>query len=387
MRSFRSLAALIDPMAEPVRRPRVPALSAAARLAPRRSARPTSASMLRVDQAGEYGATRIYAGQLAVLGDGHPPARLIARMAAQEQRHLKPFRRDDGRARRPPDPAPAVLARRRPCARRGDRADQPQRRDGLHRRGRGPRSTRHYSEQLEALGDDDPPLAATIADFQAEELEHRDAAIAAGAEDAFGYPISLSRDPRRLPGRDRAVEEDLNHACHAARPDRSRRHRRARPAARRARAGGGARGAASSDEDVPVNQLLVYGDDPCPASTDDVIIVCARLPEQERFRIPPNLREQSQRSGQPGLGRPRDRAQLCRPHRHRQLLADRPRRRQPAASTRSSAGPRRAARRGRGQLERLIEQARQERLRRIDEAIMDEERAGQPPATPRPDPQ
>ena len=32
-------------------------------------------------------------------------------------------------------------------------------------------------------------LGATIADFQAEELEHRESAIAAGAEDTFGYPI------------------------------------------------------------------------------------------------------------------------------------------------------------------------------------------------------
>ena len=49
------------------------------------------ASMLRVDQAGEYGATRIYAGQLAVLRRNCPEAKLIARMAAQEQRHLKRF--------------------------------------------------------------------------------------------------------------------------------------------------------------------------------------------------------------------------------------------------------------------------------------------------------
>jgi len=48
-------------------------------------------SMLRVDQAGEYGATRIYAGQLAVLRSNSPEAKLIARMAAQEQRHLKRF--------------------------------------------------------------------------------------------------------------------------------------------------------------------------------------------------------------------------------------------------------------------------------------------------------
>ena len=47
--------------------------------------------MLRVDQAGEYGATRIYAGQLAVLRRNCPEAKLIARMAAQEERHLKRF--------------------------------------------------------------------------------------------------------------------------------------------------------------------------------------------------------------------------------------------------------------------------------------------------------
>ena len=49
------------------------------------------ASMIRVDQAGEYGATRIYAGQLAVLRRNAPEAKLIARMAAQEERHLKRF--------------------------------------------------------------------------------------------------------------------------------------------------------------------------------------------------------------------------------------------------------------------------------------------------------
>src|SRR3546814_20121272 len=48
---------------------------------------PDTASMLRVDQAGEYGATRIYAGQLAVMGDRHPDARVSRRMARQEERH------------------------------------------------------------------------------------------------------------------------------------------------------------------------------------------------------------------------------------------------------------------------------------------------------------
>ena len=48
---------------------------------------------------------------------------------------------------------------------------------------------KHYADQLDALGDSDPELSAAIADFQAEELEHRDHALAAGAENAFGYPV------------------------------------------------------------------------------------------------------------------------------------------------------------------------------------------------------
>ena len=47
-------------------------------------------------------------------------------------------------------------------------------------------------------------------------------------------------------------------------------------------------------QDAPrekVNQLIVYGDDPCPASTDGSITVCARKDEAERFRIPAPLRD------------------------------------------------------------------------------------------------
>lgn len=40
-----------------------------------------------------------------------------------------------------------------------------------------------------------------------------------------------------------------------------------------------------------VNQLIVYGDDPCPPSTDEQITVCARKGEGERYRIPEDLRE------------------------------------------------------------------------------------------------
>lgn len=142
---------------------------------------------------------------------------------------------------------------------------------------------------------------------------------------------------------------------------------------------------ARSDEDVPVNQVLVYGDDPCPASTDEVINVCARLPEQERFRIPPNLRSNpNDPANQAWAGRAMELSYVgasgigsCSPTGpggvsgcFNQIVQ------QARAERRSNDGVNWNA---------LIEQARQERLRRIDEAIQDEERAGQPPA--RPDPQ
>lgn len=145
-------------------------------------------AMIRVDQAGEYGATRIYAGQLAVLGDRSPAARAIARMAAQERRHLDRF--------------DAMIAERRVRP----TLLQPLWNRAGHALGAitaliGPEAAmactvaveteidNHYGEQLDALGDDDPELAATIAEFRAEEVEHRDAALAAGAEAAPAYPI------------------------------------------------------------------------------------------------------------------------------------------------------------------------------------------------------
>jgi hypothetical protein len=148
-----------------------------------------------------------------------------------------------------------------------------------------------------------------------------------------------------------------------------------------------AQASASSDEDVPVNQVLVYGDDPCPASTDEVINVCARLPEQERFRIPPNLRSNpNDPAAQAWAGRAMELSYVgasgigsCTPT-------------GPAGGVTGCFNQivqqARAERRGGDSVNwnALIEQARQDRLRRIDEAIQDEERAGQPPA-PRPDPQ
>ena len=145
-------------------------------------------SMIRVDQAGEYGATRIYAGQLAVMGDRSPAARSIAGMAAQEERHRAFFDRLIAtRGVRPTLLQPfwnvagfalgAATAAISPEAAMACTAAVETEID------------RHYAEQLAALGDDDPELSEAIAEFQAEELEHRDTALASGAERAPAYPL------------------------------------------------------------------------------------------------------------------------------------------------------------------------------------------------------
>lgn len=162
-------------MADPLDAP--PPLTAAAR-----------AAMLRVDQAGEFGATSIYAGQLAVLGDRSPISRAIAAMAGQEERHRALFDR--------------MLAERRVrptlLAPLWDRAGHAL---GVVTALIGPEAAmacteaveteidRHYGEQLDALGSSDPELSAAIADFRGDEVEHRDIATAAGAARAPGYAL------------------------------------------------------------------------------------------------------------------------------------------------------------------------------------------------------
>jgi len=146
------------------------------------------ARMLRVDQAGEYGATRIYAGQVAVMGSRAPHATEIAGMAAQEADHKARF--DAMMVERGVRPtllqpvwsaagyalgaATAVLG---PEAAMACTAAIETEID------------RHYSEQLEELGDSDPELATIVAEFRDDEREHREAALAAGAEKAPAYPL------------------------------------------------------------------------------------------------------------------------------------------------------------------------------------------------------
>ena len=43
-------------------------------------------------------------------------------------------------------------------------------------------------------------------------------------------------------------------------------------------------------QSAPLGEIIVYGTDPCPRSTDDEVVVCTRRPEEERYRLAPNLR-------------------------------------------------------------------------------------------------
>ena len=135
---------------------------------------------------------------------------------------------------------------------------------------------------------------------------------------------------------------------------------------------------AAGPDDVRINQLVVYGDDPCPQSTDEEITVCARKPDAERYRIPEDLREnpndpvnqswanralEMQYVGRSGIG---------------------------SCSTTGPGGmigcyndlvrQARAERAGRDSVNwnRLIEEARQERLDRIDAEAEAEEAASRP---------
>ena len=148
------------------------------------------ARMIRVDQAGEFGATRIYAGQLAVMGDRGPHSAEIAGMAEQEACHRARF--DALMARRGVRPTAlqpfwdrtgfalgAVTALIGPEAAMACTAAIETEIDD------------HYSRQLEHLEQtgEDPELASLIAEFREDERAHRDAALAAGAERAPAYPL------------------------------------------------------------------------------------------------------------------------------------------------------------------------------------------------------
>ena len=149
------------------------------------------AAMIRVDHAGEYGAVRIYEGQLAVLGTDKSKSKTVAairHMAEQEQGHLKAFDALINERRVRPtvlEPvwraagftlgaATALMGEKTAMACTAaveEVIDQ------------------HYAGQIERLGDADPAFRQTVETFRADEIAHRDTALAFGAEDAPAYRL------------------------------------------------------------------------------------------------------------------------------------------------------------------------------------------------------
>lgn len=145
------------------------------------------ARMLRVDHAGEYGAARIYAGQLAVLHESDK-APVVRGMQAQEQQHLDRFADLIAQRRvRPTAMLPlwhlAGFALGAATAALGERAAMACTvavEEAIDA---------HYADQIAALDDSESELRSTLVKFREDELQHRDIGLQHGAEQAPGYRI------------------------------------------------------------------------------------------------------------------------------------------------------------------------------------------------------
>ena len=144
--------------------------------------------IIRVDHAGEYGATKIYSGQIAVFGKNSKLGKTIQHMADQEQEHIDKFNELILEHRvRPTALLPiwniAGFALGASTAFLGEKAAMActvavEKVIG-----------EHYQEQLDLLEDDQKDLKKTISKFRDDELEHHDIGIEHDAENAPGYKI------------------------------------------------------------------------------------------------------------------------------------------------------------------------------------------------------
>tara|TARA_Y100001935_G_scaffold214342_1_gene185442 strand:- start:369 stop:932 length:564 start_codon:yes stop_codon:yes gene_type:complete len=150
--------------------------------------RNTLEQIIRVDHAGEYGATRIYDGQIAIFGKNSKIGKTIQHMADQEQEHIDKFNELILEHRvRPTALLPiwniAGFALGASTALLGEKAAMActvavEKVIG-----------EHYQEQLDLLEDDHKDLKKTISKFRDDELEHHDIGIEHDAESAPGYKI------------------------------------------------------------------------------------------------------------------------------------------------------------------------------------------------------
>lgn len=149
------------------------------------------AEMLRVDHAGEFGATRIYEGQRAVFSRLPGARRIAAQLAEQEadeavhkaafdklllERKVRPTLLGPiwGAAGFGLGVVTALMGEKaaHACTAAVEEVIED-----------------HYREQIEELGDQEPELSAMISRFRDEEIAHKDQAIAEGAKEAFGHPV------------------------------------------------------------------------------------------------------------------------------------------------------------------------------------------------------
>ena len=144
--------------------------------------------IIRVDHAGEYGATRIYDGQIAIFGKDSKLGKTIKHMADQEQEHIDKFNELILEHRvRPTALLPiwniAGFALGASTALLGEKAAMActvavEKVIG-----------EHYQEQIDLLEDDQKDLKKTISKFRDDELEHHDIGIEHDAESAPGYKL------------------------------------------------------------------------------------------------------------------------------------------------------------------------------------------------------
>ena len=144
--------------------------------------------IIRVDHAGEYGATKIYEGQIAVFGKNTKIGKTIQHMADQEQEHIEKFQELLISERvRPTALLPlwtiAGYTLGAGTALMGEKAAMActvavEKVIG-----------EHYKEQILLLKNDQKKLKSTIKKFANDELEHHDIGIAHDAEKTPGYKL------------------------------------------------------------------------------------------------------------------------------------------------------------------------------------------------------
>ena len=144
--------------------------------------------IIRVDHAGEYGATKIYDGQIAVFGKNSKIGKTIQHMADQEKEHIETFEKLIVQNRVRPTALMPIWNMAGYLL-------------GVSTALMGEKTAmactvavesvigNHYKKQAKQLGNDQKKLRTTIKKFEKDELEHHDIGINHNAKNALGYKL------------------------------------------------------------------------------------------------------------------------------------------------------------------------------------------------------